>query len=142
VLDAQCQTPVDALVVSDKARTIIVKDEKNACSKIFCDHVTVLSVSSVNGFLDLEKAMNILYDQGIRSILVEGGGTVILSFLKAGLVDELFVYIGSMIIGGKNTPTMAMGTGFDDEKTVIQLKLINTNHVGDGLLLHYQLKEA
>ena len=69
---------------------------------------------------------------------MEGGGTVIWSFLKEKLVDDLYIYMGPMIIGGKNTPTPVDGEGFSGEK-IIKLKLIDSKKIGEGLLLHYRL---
>ena len=140
VLDTHCRTPENALIVNDKAKTIIIKDEQQPCSKKFQDNVTVLSVPSKKGMLNLEKTVQELSKQGINTLLVEGGGTVIWNFITHGLVDELYVYIGSMIIGGKQTPTMAMGQGFEHENKFIRLQHIETKKIGNGLLLHYQLK--
>jgi 2,5-diamino-6-(ribosylamino)-4(3H)-pyrimidinone 5'-phosphate reductase len=137
ILDAYCQTPLDALIVNEKARTIIVKDQDVSSSKQYNDNVTVLSVPADKGMVNIIDAVTQLYDHGIKSILVEGGGTVIWNFISQGLFDELFVYIGSMIIGGKQTPTMAMGKGFENEHRFIQLRLIEFQQLGDGILLHY-----
>ena len=140
VLDTHLRTPENALIVNDKAKTIIVKDEQQPYSKKYLDTVTVLSVPSKKGMLNLEKTVQALSKQGINTLLVEGGGTVIWNFITHGLVDDLFVYIGSMIIGGKQTPTMAMGQGFEHEDDLIRLQHIETKKIGDGLLLHYQLR--
>jgi 2,5-diamino-6-(ribosylamino)-4(3H)-pyrimidinone 5'-phosphate reductase len=69
---------------------------------------------------------------------VEGGGTVIWGFLRNGMVDDLYVYIGPCIIGGKNTPTMASGEGIMREDERITLKIVRTQRMGAGVLIHYQ----
>lgn len=139
VLDAKCRTSENALVVNDKAQTIIVKDEKNHCSKKYNDNISLLSVPSSKGILDLDSTLESLSNQGIHTLLVEGGGTVIWNFIKKDLFDELFIYIGSIVIGGKSSPTMAMGKGFEEEHDFKRLTLIGVEHIGDGLLLNYQL---
>lgn len=48
--------------------------------------------------LDSELAM--LRDAGIQSIFVEGGASVISAFLRAGLVDELLIYVAPLLLGG------------------------------------------
>jgi len=73
--------------------------------------------------------------------LVEGGGTVIWSFFRKGLVDDLYVYIGSCIIGGKNTPTMADGVGIKSGDDLLSLKIVDVNRLGDGILVHYKLMQ-
>ncbi|MBS3778384.1 MAG: 2,5-diamino-6-(ribosylamino)-4(3H)-pyrimidinone 5'-phosphate reductase [Candidatus Thermoplasmatota archaeon] len=140
VLDTYCRTPENALIVNDNAKTIIIKDEQQTCSKKYHENVTVLSVPSIQGMINLKKTVQDLSKQGVNTLLVEGGGTVIWNFITQGLVDDLFVYIGSMIIGGTQTPTMCMGQGFEHEDEFIRLQFIESKQIGDGLLLHYQLK--
>ncbi|MBS3749447.1 MAG: 2,5-diamino-6-(ribosylamino)-4(3H)-pyrimidinone 5'-phosphate reductase [Candidatus Thermoplasmatota archaeon] len=141
VLDPQNKTPETALIVSDKAKTIIVVDENTTISKTYRENVTVLPFPTNNGVFNLRELGEKLCDLGITSLLVEGGGTVIWNFITNHLVDDLYVYVGSLIIGGKQTPTMAMGNGFKHSQDFIKLQHIDTKSVGDGLLLHYQLKK-
>jgi riboflavin biosynthesis pyrimidine reductase len=44
--------------------------------------------------------MQILYDRGIRSLMVEGGANVITAFLQARLVDALVLTIAPKLLGG------------------------------------------
>ena len=83
--------------------------------------------------------LDILYLKGVRKLLVEGGGTIIWNFLKERLVDELFVYIGSCIIGGKNSPTLADGAGIKNEDELIPLKIIDVSMFDSGILVHYKV---
>jgi len=138
VLDTYCKTPEDSLVVNKNAKTIIITGEK--CSKKYGDKVEIIQVDKdKDGFIDLEKMLEKLYEQGIKSLMVEGGSTVIWNFLKQGLVDEMFVYIGPMIVGGKNTPTLADGNGIKDEKDLINLEIVDIQSLGPGLLVHYKM---
>jgi 2,5-diamino-6-(ribosylamino)-4(3H)-pyrimidinone 5'-phosphate reductase len=75
----------------------------------------------------------------VKSLLVEGGSTVIWAFLKSCLVDDIYLYIGPMIVGGVHTPTMADGEGIKTYDQLIQLKLLEIKRLGEGLLLHYHL---
>ncbi len=136
VLDTYCKTPVDSLVVNNVAKTLIVTGEH--CCKRFGDKVEIiLCDSDNNGLIDLEKLLELLYKKGIRKLMVEGGGTVIWNFLKSGFVDDFYVYVGPMIIGGNNTPTISDGVGLDNQN--ISLKLIKIKTIGPGILLHYRL---
>ena len=60
------------------------------------------------------------------------------SFLERELFDEFNVFISSMIIGGKSTPTIAGGKGFLDDSEPLRLKLVCSEQLGDGVLLRYQ----
>jgi len=76
--------------------------------------------------VNLKKAMSVLYDLDIRKLMVEGGGTLIYSLLKEGLVDEINLKIGNLIIGGRNSVTFVEGEGFNklNVQKVKILKLI------------------
>ena len=141
VLDPNNKTPETALIVNDKAKTIIVVDENITISKTYAENVTVLPFPTDDGVFNLNQLMTRFSDLGIHSLLVEGGGTIIWNFITTHFVDDLYVYVGSLIIGGKQTPTMAMGNGFEQEQDFIQLHLVDSKQLGDGLLLHYQLKK-
>ena len=69
--------------------------------------------------------------------MVEGGETVMWSFLKNELFDEFNIFISSMIIGGKMTPTIAGGDGTLELNDILRLKLDDAQTLGDGILLKY-----
>lgn len=141
VLDTYCQTPENALIVNKDASTFIITGEHQRCEKQFQQNVEVIPCATTNeGFIDLHHLLPLLYRRGIKTLMVEGGGTVIWSFIKEKLVDDLFIYVGSMIIGGKTTPTMVDGNGFETEKEIPSLKIKDVKRLGDGVLLHYVIK--
>jgi riboflavin-specific deaminase-like protein len=63
--------------------------------------------------VDLEKALEVLSDAGIKTLMLEGGGEIIYSFLEKNLVDEINLKIGNLILGGRETATLVDGKGFD-----------------------------
>ena len=79
--------------------------------------------------------------EDIKTLLVEGGERVIWSFLREGLADELYIFVGSMVIGGYNSPTPAGGEGAKSEDDIIRLTLKNYERIGDGILLHYGVEK-
>jgi 3,4-dihydroxy 2-butanone 4-phosphate synthase/GTP cyclohydrolase II len=50
--------------------------------------------------LSLDALLDVLADQGIRSLMVEGGAGVITSFLRRRQVDHLIVTVAPMLVGG------------------------------------------
>jgi 2,5-diamino-6-(ribosylamino)-4(3H)-pyrimidinone 5'-phosphate reductase len=137
VLDSSCRTPIDSLVVNQITKTYIFT--KNRCNKKFENNVEVIKCpTDGDGLIDLETMLDILHKRGIKTLLVEGGGTVIWSFLRKSLVDDLFVYIAPIIIGGKITPTMTDGSGIKNEDELIYLKIVAIKSLGKGFLVHYK----
>ena len=134
VLDSKCRTPENALVVNEKAKTLIVTTKK--CDKNFKANVEILVCpEDETGFIDLNYLLENLEKRGIKKLMVEGGGTIIWSFLNKGLVDDFFLYLGPLVIGGKQTPTLARG---DSEKP-IPLEIVKIKELGEGVLFHYRL---
>jgi len=54
---------------------------------------------------DPREAPSMLYDAGTRHVMVEGGSSILSSFLAAGLVDELIVYLAPTLLGS-GTPSL------------------------------------
>ena len=137
ILDSKGRMPPHALALNDSSKTLIIT-AKGKRKEYNQPHVEVVECNTDNeGFIDLKCALDLLYQKGIRKLLVEGGGTIIWNFLKKRVVDDLFIFIGSFIIGGKNTPTFAEGEGITPGKEIV-LKIIEVKRVGSGLLVHYR----
>ena len=130
IIDPNGRTPADAKAVDDSARSIIVTSD--SCSRTWDGCEIIRSP----GGIDLGFVMERLGEMGIGSILVEGGGATIASFLKAGIVDLLTIYVGSMVIGGSGSPTPADGDGWVKDGG-LALTLKNVERMGDGVLLEY-----
>lgn len=52
------------------------------------------------GQVRLAPALRRLREEGLQSLMVEGGATVIASFLAAGLVDRVVVTVAPLLVGG------------------------------------------
>jgi 2,5-diamino-6-(ribosylamino)-4(3H)-pyrimidinone 5'-phosphate reductase len=89
--------------------------------------------------LDMQAVFGSLYIAGIRSVLVEGGGTTIAELFRLGLVDELTIYIAPLIFAGTSAPTLADGPGFLNEQAP-RLRLISVEKFDaeGGVLLSYE----
>ncbi len=87
--------------------------------------------------VDLGELCRVLSDRGISRLLVEGGGEVNMAFWEAGLVDEVYLTLCPVVIGGRNAPTAADGTGFAADR-FRKLRLIETRRVGQELFLRYR----
>jgi 2,5-diamino-6-(ribosylamino)-4(3H)-pyrimidinone 5'-phosphate reductase len=84
--------------------------------------------------------MDELGKTGIQRLMVEGGGTLIAGLIQAGLVNEIYTFIGNIIIGGKDAPTLADGEGFVREPEFCRLTLIESRRIESGILLHWHVE--
>ena len=77
----------------------------------------------------------------IKRLLVMGGGELVASLLAEGFVDELYLTICPLLIGGKTAPTPVGGLGFTLPRTP-QLTLLSSQVVGNEVFLHYKTATA
>jgi riboflavin biosynthesis pyrimidine reductase len=60
--------------------------------------------------VDLARGMLLLRERyGVRSLLLEGGPTLLSAMLEAGLVDELFLTVAPVLTGGGSEPSIVEG---------------------------------
>lgn len=78
--------------------------------------------------------------QGVRSLMVEGGGTVLTQFLGADLVDELHLVVAPFFVGETRAPRV-VGPGAFPWTASRRARLAETCQIGDVVLLRYALSE-
>jgi len=91
------------------------------------------------GKVDLGKLLARLRQRGVERLLVEGGATLNWSLISQGLVDEIFVYVGNLILGGEDAPTLVDGAGFVAGAGVVKLELLSAERLGEGVLLKWRV---
>lgn len=132
VLDSGGKTPPHAHVLDGLAPTLIVTAAE--CDRTF-PHAEVFRCGKDE--VDVAALLDHLGDRGVKTVLVEGGSTVIWSFLRHRLADELKVFVGSAVLGGQNAPTLAGGEGAQRPEDAVRLRLERSSPLGDGVLLEY-----
>jgi 2,5-diamino-6-(ribosylamino)-4(3H)-pyrimidinone 5'-phosphate reductase len=139
VADTRARTPSDARVLDDAAESYVLVGESAPD-----DRRTALRETGANLIeagdeqVALSEAFAALEAEGIDRLLVEGGGEVLFSAFEAALVDEFTVFVGSVVIGGRDAPTLADGTGFVEEFP--ELALDGVERVDDGVLCRYAVE--
>ncbi len=138
VADSQLRTPPDAAVLDDRAETFLLTSERAPRDRIAgLEDIGATVVTAGRERVDLSAAVGDLERAGVDQLLVEGGGTLIFSVFAAGLVDELSVFVGSRLIGGRDAPTLADGDGFVEDFP--DLVLTAVERVDDGVVLAYDV---
>ena len=139
VVDSSLKIEINANVVQDKsAKTIIAttdKADKDKFLKLQAQDVDVIVVDKdENDKVDIEKLLDILGQQNICSILVEGGATLSGSFVAKKLVDKVYFFIAPKIIGGKEAKTPVAGTGILNLQEALTLKDIPIEKLEEDIL--------
>lgn len=140
VVDSSLKIDINANVVQDKsAKTIVAttdKADKDKILKLQAQNVDVIVVDKdENDKVDIEKLLNILGQQNICSILVEGGATLSGSFVAKKLVDKVYFFIAPKIIGGKEAKTPVAGTGILNLQEALALKDIQIEKLEEDILI-------
>ncbi len=130
VLDSRGRIPENSNIFKDDNYLIATAQETDRKNFVRC---------GAGDDVDIAALLELLYDRGIREVLVEGGGEVINSFFKTRSVDRFYVFVGSMIIGGRDAPTPADGEGAKLLDDILRLELISYEHMDDGILLKYEV---
>jgi 2,5-diamino-6-(ribosylamino)-4(3H)-pyrimidinone 5'-phosphate reductase len=138
VIDSRARISPDASVLNkgDGLRVVAVSGRADpARVDVLRKKATVIVAGDEE--VDLVRVLNELAAMGIQRLMVEGGGTLIAGMIRAGLVDEIYTFIGNIIIGGKDAPTLADGPGWITEAEFARLVLVDTTRIEDGILIHW-----
>lgn len=89
---------------------------------------------------DLVALTKQLRTKGYKEVLVEGGPTLLGSFLMENLMDEIFLTIAPKIFGNEKGGTLSLVEGYlFPPKTTKILKLLSVKQIGDELYLRYKI---
>ena len=140
VVDSSLKIDINANVVQDKsAKTIVAttdKADKDKILKLQAQDVDVIVVDKdENDKVDIEKLLDILGQQNICSILVEGGATLSGSFVAKKLVDKVYFFIAPKIVGGKEAKTPVAGIGILNLQEALALKDIQIEKLEEDFLI-------
>jgi diaminohydroxyphosphoribosylaminopyrimidine deaminase/5-amino-6-(5-phosphoribosylamino)uracil reductase len=107
----------------------VVLDPKNrlpSTHAVFSDGGKTMHVT---GKIDLATLLGNLWKEGIRGVLVEGGGKTIGAFFKAGLVDALELHVASRVFGSGVPWVQVEASGALDRK----IRNVVVDRLGDDL---------
>jgi 2,5-diamino-6-(ribosylamino)-4(3H)-pyrimidinone 5'-phosphate reductase len=143
VLDSNLTIPLDSNVIiykQDVYPTIICTIENIPLEKIKkYESKNIKIIKSGKGKrVDLLKLMPLLFKQGIKSILLEGGGNLNWSFIKNDLIDEIRLTIAPWIVGGKEAISLVEGEGFSKMIESPRFKLSNIINRNNYVILNYK----
>ena len=95
------------------AGSILAQTAGNVPVFVFCDRdlktgdnllkslgVQIFPILRRQTGLDIGESLSVLKENGVTSLLVEGGGTLAASFLKGGFVDRIYWFRAPIILGG------------------------------------------
>ncbi|HTR00364.1 MAG TPA: RibD family protein [Candidatus Acidoferrum sp.] len=131
VLDSQLRLPASARVCTASGkRCWVLTSQKMTANGIDCELLQVADNGS--GQVALPSALQVLRQRGIRSLMVEGGASVLTAFLQARLVDALVLTIAPHVLGGYK----AVGElGLANDNPLPRLAPLHSDQLGNDLIV-------
>lgn len=101
--------------------------------------VEVMGCRVKRGRLSLKACLRELARRGVTNLLVEGGASVLSSFLKAGLVDEANVFVAPKLIGDARAPSLMNHFGAGRVEEAIIAQSVEVRRSGDDVQFRLRL---
>lgn len=147
ICDSKLRIKEDSQIVKTafNQRTIVIyADSQNIQEKLERLHslgVETLYCPDERNQIDLKKLMIYLGNEGIDSILLEGGGKLNESAVRAGIVKEVQAFIAPKLFGGVNSKTPIEGIGVNLPSEAVRLKYIDICQIGEDIKITCKLYE-
>jgi diaminohydroxyphosphoribosylaminopyrimidine deaminase/5-amino-6-(5-phosphoribosylamino)uracil reductase len=135
ILDSSLRIPLKSQVLRD-GNVLIVTTRRaaEAKAKALTDRGIPLFISK-GDTISLPEVMKELYRREIISVLVEGGGAVLGSFVDSRLVDKVYAFYGPLIIGGAESVAAIAGHGAATISQSLQLTDLAHKKLNDTFLI-------
>lgn len=148
ICDTKLRIPLDSNIVktAGEVRTIVAAGESikgkinDKYNELIKKNVEVIFIEEEDGEINLKMLMNKLGELEIDSVIIEGGGTLNYSALKAEIVNEVMIYMAPKLLGGKDALTAVEGKGFEEPDLAAHFTLKEVRNLDDDLLIRYVAK--
>ncbi len=145
VYDPLANTPLDCALLEDAREgqvTILVLPESvrdtSAAARARALVAAGANLIELGESGEITPACRTLFDLGISTILVEAGGGLVGKLFAERLVDEIFSFVGPLIIGDANAIASVRGLRTDAMQQAIPARLLSVRRRDADALLHYR----
>ena len=134
VLDSTLRIPLRAAVLRDT--NVIIATTKRASEK----KMNVLEkrgmrvITFPGEYISPTKLLAALHAMNVVSVLVEGGGAVLGSFIDTGVVDKVYAFYAPILIGGKDAVAVG-GHGAVRVADALRFKKSSIHRFNDTILI-------
>ncbi|MEQ1590226.1 MAG: bifunctional diaminohydroxyphosphoribosylaminopyrimidine deaminase/5-amino-6-(5-phosphoribosylamino)uracil reductase RibD [Gallionella sp.] len=141
VLDSQLRMPLTAKILSGGVLIYTAKQDDSKRTELEKNGATVVVLSNQNGQVDLAAMLKDLAQRGINEVLVEAGSILNGALLRAGLVDELVLYLAPQLLGDVARGMASLGelTQLDQR---VELQWQDVRQVGNDLRILVSVKNG
>ncbi len=127
IVDTTARVSRDASIFQQKGQTVVACSDQAVIAED--DTRTFWKLPEKEGQVDLSALLRKLAEHGCNEVLVETGATLAGSFISAGLVDELVVYMSAKLMGSDARPAFSLP--IDKMSSLLPLTIRDIRAVGD-----------
>ena len=134
--------PLNASIFSKDAPTIIVTTKRAPQERV--KKIKKLGAEVIYAGEDLvnfDILLPLLYEKGIKKLMVEGGASINWELARNGYIDEIRIIHLPVLVGGENVPTLVGGEGFKSLKKVLKLEIINHFTIDKFLITEWKVEK-
>jgi len=146
IVDSRGRVPLKAKVLDDAADhpTIVAVTGRAPATKLDALRrrgAEPLVFEGQDGRVDIAALIAHLGRRGdLRSVLIEGGGSLAASALRAGLVDKVIWFIAAVMVGGRRAPTGVEGDGVARMADALPLEDVKVRRFGRDIMIEGYLR--
>jgi len=143
VLDSQLSIEPDQAIIKTASETptiiITLRSKGDDKARILQNTGVQIMTAKQNtaGSIDINNAAELLANHGLTRVLIEGGGKIAASFMKAGLVDKIYWFRAAKLIGADGLPAIA-NLGLDQMSDIFSWERLETRALEEDILETYQ----
>lgn len=141
VVDSRARTPPTAdIFKKGTGRRMVIVSKAAPAERVDALKEKAEIIVAGDEEVDLREMARLLKARGIDRLMVEGGATLNWAMARAGLVDQISVFVGNLLIGGKEAPTFMDGEGIAERAEAIELQLMKYEPMDEGIVLTWKVK--
>ncbi|MEA2171475.1 MAG: diaminohydroxyphosphoribosylaminopyrimidine deaminase [Solirubrobacteraceae bacterium] len=146
VFDSEGRLPLDSKLVRGidaVPLTVVVSRAapRTATDALELSGVEVIVATGENQQARVRSALDQLGANGIIAVLLEGGPQLAGAFLDAGEVDSIALFVAPVVVGGSSARDPLEGEGADQISQAIRALSMESERIGDDVLIHARMRE-
>lgn len=129
LIDGRLRVPLDRRLFREAGPVLVVCAESQPSETAYLQQqLELLSLPGPDGKVDLPLLLRELAARGCNEVLVESGAALAGAFWRAGLVDELIVYMAPRLLGSRARPLLELP--FDTMAEAMDVEITDMRAIG------------
>jgi len=141
VLDTALRMPSTARLLNPPGETLIIVGDKLAVARWPTrPGVEIARVREAGNRLDPDSVLRLLAARGVNEVLVEAGPTLAGALLRAGLIDELVIYMAPHLMGDAARGLFSL-PGLEKMRDRVELDVVDARMVGNDFRITARMRK-